>query len=155
MAIPNDDAVTQLISDAPYKVKTLTTFKGQPENVKIIDPSHYDGFVNDDESWLDLAEITWSVWDGTTMTTNEERFVELRWKNFNFVVLRLMGNGSYGNTIGLPVIWNNVVDGSGSEAPWVDGNNAGRVRLNQNNNDTNGFLVCVWNKAGNWTSARP
>ena len=148
MTIPNNDAVTQNISDVAYKVKTLTIFAGVNSNNKIVDPSHYDGYVEDDVSFLDLASITWAVFDGDTFLANEEIFIELRWKNFSYALLRLNGNGSYGGPIGLPKIYNDV-----KPQDRELGEGGGRVRLHAPTNKTDGFIVCVWDKVGDWSGA--
>ena len=146
MTIPINDAVTQNISDVAYKVKTLTIFAGLNSNNKIIDPSHYDGFVNDSVSFLDLSSIVWSVFP--LDRPNNPRFIELRWKNFSYVLLRLHGNGSYGGPNGMPKIFNDVPPQHREL-----GEGGGRVRLNQSNDATDGFLVCVWDKVGDLSAA--
>ena len=133
--------VTTDISDIAYKVKTLTTFSVSNSNNLIVDPDNYDGYVSDTTSILDLVAISWSIHNGDTNVADETRHAELRWKNYTFVNLRLSGNGSYGGSDGLPKIYNDVTG-----TPTGMGN----IRFSTNSN-AKGFIVCIWDKVGDWT----
>ena len=132
---------TTNIADMTWKVMTKTFFEETNSNNLIVDPDKYDGFVSDATSLLDLVSISWSIHNGDTNVADDTRYAELRWKNYTFVNLRMSGNGSYGYSDGLPKIYN-----------WVTGTptGIGNIRFTTNA-DAKGFMVCIWDKVGDWT----
>ena len=136
---------TTKIADWKGKVMTKTTFwsiEGDlVSNKLIVDPDKYDGFISDTASLLDMNAVSWSIGNGDTNVADESRRAELRWKNYTFVNLRLSGNGSYGGSDGLPKIPNDV-EGTPT--------GMGNIRLDTNV-DAKGFMVCIWDKVGDWT----